>query len=169
MRTNLLVAMLLAPAACAADPLPADWHGTWAGPLVMTAADGRTTEVAMELTIEPLKGEAGHRWRIVYGGDKKQVRDYKLLTVAGKPGRFVIDEGNGIRLDARLVGAVLYSQFEVQGNRLAARYELTGGAVRYEIASGSKSTPTGGKDGGPVVTVFPVDSVQVATLKKTAK
>lgn len=169
MRTTLLLAAVLAPAARAADALPAGWHGTWAGPLVMTAADGRATEVPMELTVEPLPGEAGHRWRITYGGDKKQVRDYKLLPVAGKPGRFVIDEGNGIRLDARLVGSVLYSHFQVQGNRLAARYELTAGAVRYEIAAGSTTATTGGKDGGPVVTVFPVDSVQAATLKRAAK
>ena len=41
------------------------------------------------------------------------MRDYKLIPQTDKPGVFVMDENNGILLDCRLLGNVMFSQFKV--------------------------------------------------------
>ena len=68
-------------------------------------------------------------------GGRTLVKDYKLVPVGEKPGRFKIDEGPGGELDARLVGNVIYSQFEVGGSFFTARYELRGNRLNFEVTS----------------------------------
>ncbi len=151
----------------AADPmpaaLPADWHGEWAGTLVMTGRNDTNTNVPIKLKIEPIAGSADLTWKLTYGtGDKQQVKDYKLVPTK-TAGRFRIDEQNGIVLDARLAGGVLYSQFEVGGNWLTARYELRVGRLRFEVTS---ATPAKDKTGGDKVQGYDVGAVQTAELTK---
>jgi hypothetical protein len=159
--------LAFAPPLVAGDkpaPLPADWHGTWTGKLVITSPADLTTEVPVALAVEPIRGTDEVTWAVTYGeGGKKVEKGYKLVPVAGKPGRFRIDERNGIVLDARLVGGVLYSHFEVGGNWLTARYELRDGAIRFEVTS---AKPAAEKTGDGKVQGYPVESVQAAELKR---
>ncbi len=145
--------------------LPVAWHGAWHGKLLMTGAADRTTEVAIVLDIAPIKGSRDYTWKVTYGeGEKKAVKDYKLVPdPAGRPGRFQTDEQNGVVLDCRLVGNVLYSHFEVMGIVLTARNELRGDIMHFEVTSArAAATKTGdGKEQG-----YPVDAVQTAELKK---
>jgi hypothetical protein len=156
---------LCAAFAAADDPpaLPASWHGDWRGTLAITGANGKATEVPMALKIEPLAGARELKWAITYGaGAKAQVRDYKLVPDGDKPGRFKIDERNGIVLSARLAGTTLYSTFEVEGALLTARYELRGDALLFEITSNKKAEKTG--DGK--VQDYATEVVQRAELNK---
>ncbi len=162
MFTPLVLGLLLA-----ADPkpaaLPADWHGEWAGTLAMTSQNDTKTDVAVRLKIEPIRGSDDLTWKLTYGtGDKQVVKDYKLVPTTA-PGRFRIDEQNGIVLDARLVGGVLYSQFEVGGNWLTARYELRDGKLRFEVTS---AKPAKDKTGGNKVQGYDIGGVQTAELTK---
>ena len=143
-------------------PLPPEWHGTWSGKLAIANAAGKTSEVAMSLKIEPIKGTNELTWAITYGeGEKASLRNYKLVP-GDKTDRFTIDERNGTLLDARLVNGVIYSQFEVGGNLLGARYELRGDTLRFEITSAKLADKTGkGKVQG-----YRVEVVQTAELKK---
>ncbi len=151
---------------CAADEkpaLPVAWHGDWRGTLVIDGPTGKPTEVQMGLKIEPIEGTREYAWVITYGaGDKAQVRDYKLLPDGDKPGRFKIDERNGIVLSARLSGGVLYSTFETGGALLTARYELRGDAIVFEITSNQKAEKTGGGK----VQDYAATAVQRAALKR---
>ena len=95
------------------NELPSEWFGDWTGTLVIPSPKARQ-EVPMELHIHPIKGEQAYQWQIVYGaGDKKNVRNYKLIPQSDKAGVFVMDENNGILLDCRLTGTVMFSQFKV--------------------------------------------------------
>lgn len=157
------LALALCFAADEKPALPAAWHGDWRGTLAITAATGKFTEVPMGLKIEPLEAARGYKWAITYGaGAKAQVRDYKLVPDGDKPGRFKIDERNGIVLSARLVGDTVFSTFEVEGALLSARYELRGDALLFEIVSNKKGEKTG--DGK--VQDFTAEVVQRAELKK---
>jgi hypothetical protein len=159
-------ALALSAALVAADDkpaLPAAWHGDWRGTLVITATDGKPTEVPIALKIEPLDGTRELKWAITYGaGAKAQLRDYKLVPDGDKPGRFKIDERNGIVLSARLAGGAMYSTFEVGGALLTARYELRGDSLLFEITSNKKAEKTG--DGK--VQDYATEVVQRAELKK---
>jgi hypothetical protein len=143
--------------------LPAAWHGTWAGTMVVTGPTDKRTEVPVVLLIEPVKGSNAVTWKTTYDGSPKVVKDYKLVPAEGERGRFVVDEGNGIELAARLVDGVMYSTFEVGGAVLTARYELRDKAIRMEITS---AKPAKAKTGGGQVQDHPVDVVQAAELKK---
>jgi hypothetical protein len=144
-------------------PLPPLWHGTWSGKLAITGPKDEPSDVAIALRIEPIKGTDNVTWAITYGqGDKKIARDYKLVACK-KPGRFQIDEGNGVALDARLVNGVLYSQFEVGGSLLAARYEIRGDILCFEITSAKLAA---GETGNAKPRAYNVDIVQTAELKR---
>jgi hypothetical protein len=146
-------------------PLPSAWHGTWTGKMVTTTATDKPSEIMVKLKIEPIKGTRDVTWTTTYvDGDKTQIRDYKLVPDGDKPGRFRIDERNGVFLDARLVNGVIYSQFKVGGSVLTARYELRGDMLRLEMTS---AKPADDKSAKVAIQALGVDVVQTAELKKT--
>lgn len=149
--------------ATAADKatLPAEWHGEWVGELILLGAEGKTTKVPLTLRIKPLDGGGGWTWKASYGGDRPTVKDYKLMP-GEKPGRFQIDEGGGVVLDARLDGEVMLSTFGVGEIVLTARYELRGRSLHFEVTSARK---TGGKLTGEVQS-YEITVVQRAELTR---
>jgi hypothetical protein len=76
----LVVVTSLHAGATAADKpvLPAEWHGTRAGELVLFRADGKSTKVPLTLTIKPLDA-GGWAWKAEYSGDRPVVKDYELV------------------------------------------------------------------------------------------
>lgn len=150
------------------NELPPEWIGDWAGTLVIP--NGKTQqEVQMELHIHPIKGEQAYQWQIVYGsGDKKNVRNYKLIPQSDKPGMFVMDEANGILLDCRLMGTVMFSQFKVGEVLLTSREELRDGKLFTEIITSRFGSPrvTGDKGKENEIHSYPLQSMQYAMLTK---
>jgi hypothetical protein len=103
------------------------------------------------------------KWVITYGtGAKAQVRDYKLVPDGDAPGRFKLDERNGIVLSERFAGGALHGAFEVEGALLTSRVELRGDVLLYEITSRKAAEKTG--DGK--VRDYATTNVQRAELKK---
>ncbi len=155
----LALALALAPAADKPPTLPDEWHGTWVGKLTIHS-DDRPSEVPLTLEVQPAKGGA-FTWKLTYGdGDKKVVKDYKLVPTE-KAGRFVLDEGGGVELPVRLVNGVMYCHFETSEQVLTARYELREKVLRFEVTSAK----AGEKTGGGKVQPYPVASLQTAELK----
>jgi hypothetical protein len=156
-----------------ADPpaLPAGWVGKWAGTLTITKDTGDPQELPMTLEIRPLAEAGRYTWRLVYDGEKKQTRDYELVVKPGKPGRFEIDEKNGIRLGARLVGTTLYALFQVGEAVIHSRYEQAGDVLRVEMTAYTTRDPLATKPtaGGAEVKSPPLLSVQTAELKRVEK
>jgi hypothetical protein len=158
------VVLLMLTLAVQAEELPKAWHGTWSGTLVITPPSNKPTEIPISLKIEPVKDTVNVTWKITYHEKTKDlVKDYTLKPNAKKPGYYDIDENNGIILPARLVKGVLLSVFEVEGNLLTARYELTDGAIQFEVTSASKQEK---KTGNDTVQGYTVTVVQSAALKK---
>jgi hypothetical protein len=167
MSAFLLSVVLLQPPAEPA--LPSLWYGTWTGPLKILAEKGDPQEVPMSLEVGPLGDTGRYAFRITYGPpDMARVRDYELVPKKGRPGRFEIDEKNGIRLDAKLVGNTLFAAFQVGDTLIQSRYERFGDVLRVEMTAyatkdSTTSKPTGG---GAEVKAFPLVSVQTAELKR---
>lgn len=168
MRRSVVLASLLFVTTVVAEDksaaLPAKWHGTWAGKMTLTGAGDKANEVALTLKIDPIKDTRDITWVLTYGdGEKAVVKDYKLVPHGDKAGRFRIDERNGVELDARLVGGVLYSHFEVGGSWLTARYELREDVLRVEVTS---AKPAAEKTGKGKVQGYTVEAVQAAELRR---
>ncbi len=160
----LVLSLVAGDAAKPAASLPPEWHGTWSGKLAISGMPNGPTELPIVLKIEPIKGTHEFTWVIVYGeGTKATVRDYKLVPDSEKPDRFRIDERNGIVLDARLCNGVMFTQFEVSGSWLTARYELRGDTLRFEVTT---AKPASEKTGDGKVQGYRLEIVQMAEMRK---
>ncbi len=110
----------------ALNQLPQDWVGTWKGTI---ATDSPTTaNFSLELTIQPTDDPDRYQWTMIYDGEAGQsIRPYHLVIKDRAKGDFVIDEGNGIELEARFFADTLRSTFRAGANFLAVTYRLTEG------------------------------------------
>ncbi|MCU0726409.1 MAG: hypothetical protein MUE73_11560 [Planctomycetes bacterium] len=160
---------LLAKDGVALAAFPASFAGEYRGTCRAEGPAGAPSEFPMELALAPVPGREAWSFSIVYGeGERRQVRAYELLP-GESPGRFRIDERNGIVLDAAFVGDTLFSCFTVEGNLIQARYRFLGDAVDFEITSYRPAGPTGGKDRAPEVGTFGLAALQRARLGKVPK
>ncbi len=109
----------------------------------------------MSLNIQPLASDqnaAGRlTWTIIYDGPQgRSERPYELVPVDLQAGQFMIDEKNGITIDACLIGNSLHSHFTVAGQTIWSRYELQGSdsepSIRFELLSAQNDAVT--KSGG---------------------
>jgi hypothetical protein len=139
--------------------LPKPWHGSWRGTLqIRPPLKNFPPQIAMELRITAEGGFA-----LVYDGKE---RPYTLGVVPGEPGRFLLDEHNGITMEGFLDGDTLHFAFDVDGTLLATRYTLAGKTLRYEVRTykpAGVTQPTGGTN---KVTSLRHASVQSALLKR---
>jgi hypothetical protein len=165
----ILFSMSIIPTDAPAKPaLPVEWHGRWTGTLKVNAIGGKEQETQMELLVEPLKSRTGYRWRITYGEPKvRPARDYELIPQE-KNGHFVIDEKNGIVIDAWLVGGTIHSQFQVGESMIPVRYELKGDTLVFSlVVYTSKDARTTKLTRGEMeAKAFQLQTVQTAELKK---
>jgi hypothetical protein len=164
-----ILACLLVQPPVADASLPSDWHGVWSGTLKIVPEKGEPRETTMTLELVPIAETDRLQFRITYGaGEAAQVRDYELVPKKDKPGRFEIDEKNGIKLDARLYSGTLYSAFQVGDVLIQSKYERTGEVIRVEmVVLGMKDVKaTKPNGGGAEVKSFPVVTVQTAELKR---
>ncbi len=162
------------PQASAAQPaFPQAWVGRWRGDA--TSGDGkRAQNFTMELAIAPTDKPDRFTWTIIYeGAAGRQERPYTLIVKDAAEGRFAIDEGNGIVLEARCFDGTLYSHFVVDGNRIVSRQRLEGAGGTDERISvellttlDAQGGKTGGKDGVPEVGTWAPVSIQKATLRR---
>jgi len=152
-------------------PLPPHWFGLWSGTLRVMPEKGGGQELPMSLEIVPIRESGRYTFRLNYGPDGSKLRDYELVPKKDRPGRFEIDEKNGIRLEARLTGDTLHATFQVGETIIQSRYERVGDLLRVEMTAVSlkDTTTTKPTAGGAEVKSFQVISVQTADLKRANK
>jgi hypothetical protein len=168
-RLAALAALLVALPARA--ELPDAWLGTWTGSCT-TGAPGTPGEpLGMDLEVAPAPEGTGWAWRTTYHqpGQAPQLRDYRLLPT-DQPARFLVDERNGIVLDAVLHQDVLYQNFYLpsNGRTLPVRWERRGNTLEVEMpvyATRPGRTTTG--PGGIQVTSFSMLSLQRCSLTRS--
>ncbi len=121
-----------------AEPSPtiAGWEGKWTGKLTNIPAkpDAPQVEVTREIGPFPAGDNTCSTWKTTYseGGAVKQVKDYKLCRGTG-PADLYIDEGNGIKLPARVLGDSLVSPFKYDNVLLISTMRLRGEVLEEEI------------------------------------
>ena len=89
----------------------------------------------MSLTIARTDDPAVLRWAIAYETGGRDVRNYELVSTDAA-GRYVIDEKNGLFLDAAYSDGVLYSPFTIGSQLITASYRVeSDGAMRVDMPS----------------------------------
>lgn len=146
---------------------PQAWAGVWKGDLVIHHAGNPDAQtVPMTLTIAA-REETG-RWRFAIKYGEQRVREYVLVEIDRAAGRYMIDEGNSIKIPATFVGGELVTDFAVVGSHMIIGYRLVGDILEFRTRMGTVEPTgrTGGEDGAPTVLVFGVKGVQRASLKR---
>jgi hypothetical protein len=153
---------------------PDDWLGVWKGKLKIYSPKGLAQEVDMKIENLPTDTIDVYQWALIYGEDEvKGRRNYFLKVIDREKGHYVVDEKNGILIDAFLFNNKLISNFEVMNNQLTSIYDLTDDTMIFEIYV-NKTTPistTGNieSENGekiPEVKSYPISGYQKAILCK---
>ena len=158
----------------AARGFPAAWFGTWKGPGTTRNSGGTGPSFVQELAIGATDAPGHYTWTIRFeGSEGRQERPYVLVAKDAAKGDFVIDEGRGIELPATFVDGTLFTHFEVGGHRITTRARVEGAGTAEErmdvetvTASAGRQTVVGGKDDVPMITGWPIGSVQSAVLRR---
>ena len=168
-----LLAVLTLAVATGAKPaspsFPKDWLGHWRGPCTFEPpVRGRPAALDMELVIGPVESSDRISWRIVYHEPNgPTVRRYALVPVDPARGQYLLDENNGILIEAFLGGAVLRQSFEIGSSRIESREELHGDMLEVEMTSWHrKASRTSEGHGDTVVRSFAIQRVQRCELRR---
>lgn len=167
----LPTALLLLASPDEAATLPPRWLGTYLG----------TFSVSGSAAIDPFRGELrigpndddapGLSWTLIYGeGEQRQVRPYAIVPVTDSPGRFLLDEKNGVTIDLMLVDKnLLIGQFEISENLITVRYEHLGDFIRCELVTFASADSREMTVEGTDLTIrsSPARSIQRAELKRS--
>ncbi len=158
----LLIALL------AQDSGSLAWQGTWKGELRNYPPRAGAKAVEVEVKLGEWPGREGDcaEWKTTYreGGEVKGVKDYKLCRGAvgsDAASEYFVDEGNGVKLPARLLDGALVSQFKYGKILLTTILELRDGVLEERIFTAGDEAATEG------VRTLPVKRMQRITLRRT--
>jgi len=138
------------------------WEGLWRGECQI-APSGR---IGMEIQIQRMPG-GNFRWLMVYRTPRgDEVRDYRVS--ANGPGRYVLDERNGILIDMFYRDDVLYDAFRIRQGaapRTFGRHERRGRTMLVEmIPHDERPSRTTGGGSVPTVDSYSVTGGQFCRL-----
>ena len=152
---------------------PESWVGKWCGELMIYDSVGLSNTLPMALEVTPTDSSSIYNWSIIYGKDSlAQVRAYQLVELNKETGHFMVDEKNGIFLDAYMRNNELTSIFEVMGNSLIICYEMTENHILFTVKffPSKEIRTSGGEKMGdqdiPPVKSYNLKSTQIARLYK---
>ena len=146
---------------------PEDFFGVYKGKLNINNANG-VQQLDMEFHLNKTDSIGKYQYTLVYIiNGNRQERLYNLIEKDAEKGAYLVDENNGIFLDAKLIDNTLFSMFEVQGNILTTTERFYKDAMDFEITFANKKHKTvSGTDGENAieVTSYPITVVQKARL-----
>jgi len=152
-----------------ATNFPEDYLGSYKGPLVMKTPSGEQT-ISMEFHLNATDTEERYEYQIIYiNQGNRQVRSYTLIVKDELKGDYLVDEHNGIELEAKLFGNKLFSVFEVEQSLLLSTQTFFKDHMLFEIlfSRSDKGITTGNNDAtSPEVISYPLSVYQSATLEK---
>jgi len=124
----------------------------------------------MEFHLNKTDSIGKYNYVLVYGeNEKRQERKYYLIEKDAEKGNYVVDEDNGIFIDAKVLENKLYCLFEVEQSLLTTFITFEKNHLLFEIvySNTSKKEESGGQnDSIPKVTSYPLHVIQKAKLLK---
>jgi hypothetical protein len=147
---------------------PEDYLGIYKGKLEIDNPRGKQS-IDMEFHLKATDSSHVFNYTLVYViNGKPSPRNYTLKVVDKEKGLFVVDENNGIILDAKYVNNTLYSVFEVQGSLLITTERFFDDYMIFEIVvmgKENKKTTLATEDNTEVIS-YPISTTQTAKLIK---
>ena len=148
---------------------PQDFYGVYKGDLHMTTSKGNRT-IGMEFHLNKTDSIGKYQYMLVYimNGDRQE-RKYNLITKDASKGEYIVDENNGILLDAKLIDYTIYSMFEVNESIITTTERFYNDAMDFEITftDTKQKVISGTEDEEPTEVIsYPIGGRQKAHLIK---
>lgn len=147
------------------NKFPDDFFGIYKGKLEIINAKGKQ-EIDMEFHFTKTDTIGTYKYVLVYNN---QPRNYFLIEKDKSKGQYLIDENNGILLQASVFNDGIFSMFEVNGSLITTTEKFYDKYMDFEImfTNTNKVETTGkGTEEIPTVKVYPILGVQKARLYK---
>jgi len=148
---------------------PNDFFGVYKGKLEISNPNG-SQSIDMEFHLLPSDTIGKYHYTIVYKSDKiNQERKYTLIEKDKSKGQYIVDENNGILLNAFLANNTLYSIFEVQGNLITTTEHFYTEYMDFEIMFSKKENAKISNENAvekTEVISYPIGAIQKARLYK---
>lgn len=143
---------------------PNDYLGVYKGDLNIHSVKG-VKEIGMEFHLIATEKTDQYQYMLVYVFDgKRQERKYTLLAKDASKGQYLVDENNGIVLNAQLFDNTLYFIFEVEGTIITTTLRFYKDAMNFEITATSKDKKH--ITGQETIEVSEVISYPITTMQK---
>ncbi|MEO1257418.1 MAG: hypothetical protein AAFZ15_01430 [Bacteroidota bacterium] len=157
-----------------AQGFPEAWAGIWKGEMTNHNVKGKQSQFPMELHILPTDSAHVWTWRLVYHPNDrpKDARNYQLVLKDKAAGHYVIDEKNGILLDAYYIDERLISNFSIGNNEIMSVQYLKKKKLITEMVATTVNplNITGGtSEEVPDVSSYLIDGFFRGELKKSKK
>lgn len=141
-KAKIIIAAIILVNVSLLSQIDDSWYGVWQGKLEIESSPyGLRNSIPMELHISAADTAGVLNWRIIYNDSATDDRKYLLRIVDAEKGKYVIDEKDGIQLEANLFRNKLISRFEVMGSLLEISYSLETDKIIFGVTSG-KITPS---------------------------
>lgn len=144
---------------------PDDFLGIYKGKLKIVTAKGKQ-EIDMEFHFTKTDTIGTYKYVLVYNNEP---RNYFLVEKDKAKGQYLIDENNGIVLQASVFDNGIFSMFEVNGSLITTTEKFYDNYMDFEImfTNTSKVETTGkGTEEIPTVKIYPILGTQKAILFK---
>jgi len=151
------------------NKFPNSYFGKYKGDLIISTDNGLQL-IPMEFHLLATDSLGKFIYTIIYGTDKEQqIRPYTLYEKDKKTGNYLLDEHNGILLNAKVVKNRIYFLFEVMGSLLTTFITFEKEYLVFEIVATQTKDKTisgGLSEDIPEVISYPVSVVQRGVLMK---
>ncbi|MBU3659854.1 MAG: hypothetical protein FGM14_08300 [Flavobacteriales bacterium] len=152
-----------------AQAFPEGWLGKYAGTMEIINGENIQT-VAVDFEMKELQKDSAWSYIMTYKpiGKEAIVKDY-IIKRTGASWTFLLDEKDGILIDMRLMGNILYDFYEVNGMFFTSRLSKEKKGLYFELMGGLKSDFRKSSTGISEITEvysFPPAFVQRVQLKK---
>lgn len=147
---------------------PDDFCGLYKGDLVITNNQGQQT-VPMEFYLKKTDTSQVFSYKMIYKAASNPVeKNYKLIVKDKLKGEFVIDENNGILLEANFFDNTLHSVFEVQNSLIISTETFYEDRMVFKLVFSNMTMSSRNEktEDVPMVVNYPVSVVQNAVLMK---
>lgn len=146
----------------AQESFPDQCIGEWQGVMKIYGQGMLKDSLSVNMSITTMNDTLGWKWKTVYHSPQGEiVKDYTLLPRESSVNEYILDEKNGILLNAYVHGNKMYSNFEVQGSYLNSVYEIKSDTLIFEIVFGKDKGLTGND-----ITNFSIDGLQRSVLQR---
>lgn len=138
--------------------------GVWEGTMMIYRYDTLLDSVKVRFTAAKTDVDSIYTWKTEYlSPTRPMVKDYKLVVDDLSKGRYILDEGNNVKLIEYNVGNRLYSLFKVQDIYLTSSTELINNQLIFEVTSGKEFNEEEG------VTNYSFTNVQRVIMQKVSE